>query len=443
MRPPDVARRGRRVAAALAAAIAVALAATAARAEEPRPSRSRTRASTCRATTRPSTTPRSSSRGGKVRRRSGRPSPSRRTRGSSTRHGKIVTAGLHRRGHRRRRGRGRRGAERQRRPTRAGRGSIDATGAAHGRRRTTRARLLVPVARAGGVTSVVVAPRAGILAGQSAFVDLAGDTQAEAVVRPVARAVRPRRRGDGAGRVGTRGGLWHDAPRGARRRPLLRDAQGAVRRERHAARSRSAAPSSRRSSPSSAASSRSSSRRSARATSRRRSASPTSSSSSSSCAGASEAWLMARRDREGARCPSSSTRWRTCPARFDRLHSRSDNAALLAAAGVPVVLSTFSSHQARLALAARGQRRAPRHGPRRGHPRRDRSAGRRVRPQGIRAARAGRRRQRRRLERRPAADRARGSSTCSCTGSEQPLETRQTLLLQRYRTLPFLHDGTR
>lgn len=46
---------------------------------------------------------------------------------------------------------------------------------------------LIPVARAGGVTSAVVTPAGGLVAGQSAWVDLSGATQKEAVLRsPVA-----------------------------------------------------------------------------------------------------------------------------------------------------------------------------------------------------------------------------------------------------------------
>ncbi|MCK6524294.1 hypothetical protein L6R49_23055, partial [Myxococcota bacterium] len=40
---------------------------------------------------------------------------------------------------------------------------------------------VVPVTRLGGITSAVIAPSGGGLAGQAAWVDLAGDTQAEAV----------------------------------------------------------------------------------------------------------------------------------------------------------------------------------------------------------------------------------------------------------------------
>jgi imidazolonepropionase-like amidohydrolase len=50
--------------------------------------------------------------------------------------------------------------------------------------------VLIPVARAGGVTSALVAPAGGLVSGQAAWVDLAGATQAEAVRKaPAAVAV--------------------------------------------------------------------------------------------------------------------------------------------------------------------------------------------------------------------------------------------------------------
>ena len=64
-------------------------------------------------------------------------------------------------------------------------------------------------------------------------------------------------------------------------------------------------------------------------------------------AGASEAWMMAD-EIARRKVPVIIDPLEDLPSRFDRLHARSDNAALLARAGVPVVLSTFSSHQARL-----------------------------------------------------------------------------------------------
>ena len=63
--------------------------------------------------------------------------------------------------------------------------------------------------------------------------------------------------------------------------------------------------------------------------------------------GASEAWMVAD---EIARhkVPVIIDPLEDLPSRFDRLHARSDNAALLSRAGVRVVLSTFAAHQARL-----------------------------------------------------------------------------------------------
>src|SRR6185437_8202637 len=63
--------------------------------------------------------------------------------------------------------------------------------------------------------------------------------------------------------------------------------------------------------------------------------------------GGSEAWLV-REELAKAKVPVIVDPLEDLPEDFDRLRSRSDNAALLWSAGVPVVLSTFSSHQARL-----------------------------------------------------------------------------------------------
>lgn len=48
---------------------------------------------------------------------------------------------------------------------------------------------LIPVARAGGVTSALIAPAGGLVAGQAAWVDLAGSSQDEAVVQAPAAIV--------------------------------------------------------------------------------------------------------------------------------------------------------------------------------------------------------------------------------------------------------------
>lgn len=62
--------------------------------------------------------------------------------------------------------------------------------------------------------------------------------------------------------------------------------------------------------------------------------------------GGAEAWLLA--DTLAARqVPVIVDPMINGPEGFDQLHARGDNAALLARAGVPVILSTFSSHHAR------------------------------------------------------------------------------------------------
>jgi hypothetical protein len=62
--------------------------------------------------------------------------------------------------------------------------------------------------------------------------------------------------------------------------------------------------------------------------------------------GGAEAWLLA--DTLAARkVPVIVDPLINGPESFDRLHARGDNAAVLARAGVPVILSTFSSHHSR------------------------------------------------------------------------------------------------
>ena len=263
---------------------------------------------------------------------------------------------------------------------------------------------VIPITRAGGVTSVVVAPHGGALAGQSAFVDLAGDTQADAVVRPVAR--RSTRAPTRARRApwAARSELWlvlrqalddarfyathraqYDAngsrPLGLRRMdleallPVLRGEQPLVvtvaSGERH------------RDGPAL--------RRRVQAQARP--------------VGRERGLAHARRDRARPRSRSSSTRSRTSRRASIACRARSDNAAILAGAGVSVVISTFSSHQARLLWQRAGN--AVRLGM-------DHDAAIRAVTEapadafglkGYGRLEAGRGRQRRRVERRPAADR--------------------------------------
>jgi imidazolonepropionase-like amidohydrolase len=205
---------------------------------------------------------------------------------------------------------------------------------------------LVPVARAGGVTSVVVAPRLGLLAGQSAFVDLAGDYVGDAVVRPVLAQYARVDEESAQGSAGTRGGMWmllREALEDARfygthraqydangvrhlslRRAELEALQPLIRGEEllvvqaHRASDIEAAL------------------RLAEDLKLRL-----------VLQGASEGWMVAGAIAH-AKVPVVIDPLQNLPSRFDRLHARTDNAALLSSAGVQVIISTFSAHQVRL-----------------------------------------------------------------------------------------------
>jgi imidazolonepropionase-like amidohydrolase len=205
---------------------------------------------------------------------------------------------------------------------------------------------LVPIARSGGVTSVVVSPRTGVLGGQSAFVDLAGETAADAVVRPSVAQVAHVDEPTVQESAGTRGGLWmalrtalddarfyaahkaqYDAnasrtltlPRAGLEAllPVLRGEQPLV------------------------------------VTAHRASDIATVLRLSDDfklkviLEGATEGWLVAD-ELARRKIPVIVDPLADLPERFDRLHARPDNAALLSRAGVPVIVSTFSSHQVRL-----------------------------------------------------------------------------------------------
>jgi imidazolonepropionase-like amidohydrolase len=299
---------------------------------------------------------------------------------------------------------------------------------------------LIPVARSGGVTSVIVAPRAGALAGQSAFVDLEGDTQAEAVVRPSVAQYARADEGE-AQEVGTRGVLWMTL------RQAFDDARfyGAHKAQYDANATRSLGGLRRMDlealllvlhgdEPLVVTAHRASDIETAlrfadefkvRLVLR----------------GASEAWLM-REELAKAHVPVIVDPVQDLPEQFDRLRSRSDNAALLASAGVPVILSTSSSHQARLLWQRAGN--AVRLGM-------DHDAA--IRAVTEAPADAFGLKGYGRLEAGAVGNVVVWSGDplqigtrvehVFVRGREQPLETRQTLLLNRYRTLPFVHDGTR
>ena len=157
--------------------------------------------------------------------------------------------------------------------------------------------------------------------------------------------------------------------------------------------------------------------------------------------GASEAWMIAD-EIARRKVPVIVDPLQNLPVRFDRLHARSDNAAILSQAGVHVVISTFSAHQSRLLWQHAGN--AVRLGM-------DHDAA--IRAITEAPADAFGLRGYGRLEKGAVADVVVWSGDPLQTstrvehvfvhGREEPLETRQTLLLQRYRTLPFTHDGSR
>jgi imidazolonepropionase-like amidohydrolase len=298
---------------------------------------------------------------------------------------------------------------------------------------------VIPIARAGGVTSVIVAPQAGELAGQSAFVDLAGETQAEAVVRP-ALAQYARADEDEAQAVGTRGDLWmilrqafddarfyaaHRAqydsnaarPLGLRRidlealLPVLHGDQPLVVAVHRASDIETAL--------------RFADEFKLKLVLR----------------GASEAWLM-RDELAKAKVPVIIDPLEDLPGGFDRLRARSDNAALLVGAGVSVIISTFSSHGVRLLWQRAGN--AVRLGM-------DHDAA--IRAVTEAPADAFGLKGYGRLEAGAIANVVVWSGDplqigtrvehVFVRGREQSLETRQTLLLRRYRTMPFVRDGSR
>jgi imidazolonepropionase-like amidohydrolase len=299
---------------------------------------------------------------------------------------------------------------------------------------------LIPVARAGGVTSVVVAPRSGILAGQAAFVDLAGESLASALVRPALAQYAHVDEETAEQSAGTRGALWlllrealedarfyatHKAQYDANatrplslRRPALEALQPLIRGDQPLV-----------------------------VTAHRVSDIELALRLAADLklrlvlSGASEAWLVADEIAQ-QKVPVIVDPWQDLPSRFDRLRARSDNAAVLQRAGVTVIIATFSAHQVRLLWQHAGN--AVRLGM-------DHDAA--IRAITEAPAEVFRLRGYGRLE--PGAvanvvvwsgDPLQTSSTPEhvfVRGEEQSLSTRQTLLLDRYRVLPVPRDGSR
>ena len=299
---------------------------------------------------------------------------------------------------------------------------------------------LIPIARTGGVTSVVVAPRVGVLGGQSAFVDLAGETLAQALVQPTLAQYAHIDEETAEASAGTRSGLWvilREALEDARfysTHKAQYDANATRPLSLHRAALEALLPILRGDEPLVVTAHRASDIESALRLSDELKLKLV-------LQGASEAWMVAD-DIARHKVPVVIDPLEDLPQRFDRLHARSDNAALLEQAGVVVVIATFSAHQCRLLWqhAANAVRLGMDH------------------DAAIRA-----------VTEAPAAvfglkgygrieagavgnvvvwsgDPLETSTRVEhvfVRGREQSLETRQTLLLQRYRTLPVVRDGSR
>jgi imidazolonepropionase-like amidohydrolase len=297
---------------------------------------------------------------------------------------------------------------------------------------------LIPIARAGGVTSAMVVPRSGALAGQSAFVDLVGDTQAESIVK--ASLAQYARADEGeAQEIGARGGLWmtlrqalDDARFYATHRAQY-DANGTRVLGLHRMDLEALQPVLRGEQPLVVTVHRASDIETALRFADEYKLKLV-------LRGASEAWLM-RDEIAKAKVPVILDPLEDLPEQFDRLRSRSDTAALLSGAGATVILSTFSSHQSRLLWQRAGN--AVRLGM-------DHGAA--IRAVTEAPADAFGLKGYGRLEPGAVANVVVWSGDplqigtrvehVFVRGREQPLETRQTLLLERYRTLPFAHDGS-
>jgi imidazolonepropionase-like amidohydrolase len=299
---------------------------------------------------------------------------------------------------------------------------------------------LVPIARAGGVTSVVVAPRSGLLGGQSAFADLAGESLSEAIIHPVLAQHAHLEEESTQGTVGTRGAMWlvvrealddarfyaahkaqYDA-NGVRQLGLRRDGLEAL------------VPIVRGEQPLVVEAHRASDIEAALRLAddfRLRLV----------LSGASEAWMVAP-EIARRKVPVIIDPLQDLPERFDRLHARTYNAVLLSRAGVSVIIATFSSYGVRLLWQHAGN--AVRLGM-------DHDAA--IRAVTDAPADAFGLRGYGRIEAGAvgnivvwSGDPLQASTRVEHVfvhGREQPLATRQTLLLERYRTLPVRRSGER
>lgn len=300
--------------------------------------------------------------------------------------------------------------------------------------------ITIPITRAQGVTSVVVAPGGGVLGGQGAFVDLVGDADSDGVVRPVLAQYAFVDENAVQASAGARGGLWlmlrealddarfyaaHRAQYDSNQvRPLVLRRAGLEALVPVVRGDEILVVEAQRASDIEAA---------------LRLADE--SKIKVVLSGASEAWMLAD-ELARRKIPVVVDPLLNLPFQFDRLHSRSDNAAILSRAGVPVVIATFDAQQARLLWQHAGN--AVRTGM--------------DHDEAIRAvteapAQAFGLRGYGRIEPGAVANVVVWSGDPLQIGSrpehvlvhgrEQSLETRQTLLLDRYRTLPVPRDGSR
>jgi imidazolonepropionase-like amidohydrolase len=305
---------------------------------------------------------------------------------------------------------------------------------------------LVEITRAAGVTSVVVSPRGGILGGQAAFVDLAGDTVADATVRPVLAQFAHVDESTAQTSTGTRGAMWLvlrealDDARFYAAHKAAYDANGARQLSLHRSGLEALVPVVLGQEPLVVEAHRASDIEAVLRLADELKLKIV-------LAGASEGWMLAD-ELARRKLPVLVNPIEDLPDTFDRLHSRPDNAAILWRAGVNVVLTTwgggdrFTVHQPRLLWQHAGN--AVRFGM-------DHDAAIRAVTQapadafGLKGYG--------RIEPGAVANVAVWSGDPLQTssrvehvwvrGREQSLVTRQTLLLERYRKLPVPRDGSR
>lgn len=204
----------------------------------------------------------------------------------------------------------------------------------------------IPVSRLGGLTSAVVAPAGGLVSGQSAWVDLAGATQRETVIRPSV-AVQA-----GLGATGSRAGdlnllreVLEEARLWARLRTSWQNEQihpeGVSHLDLEALQ-----PVLKRTVPLVVVADRASDIEALLRLAREQEIRLV-------IQGGAEAWLVADALAE-AKVPVIVDPLVYGAGGFDQVQGRADNAALLVKAGVPVVLSSFSTHNARVLRQSAG-----------------------------------------------------------------------------------------